>query len=324
MLDGTLDAAAAAIDQIPQSEMERNPVATPPRGDDGKFRAQEPEKAAPQVEDDAPAEVEAQAKEPEAEADDEETYIELPPEGDGKEISRLKLTEVLEGYKKAQTLEQELAKRAEQLPPPEAWDQEIIQTVQTRQQMLQQIETWARLNQPQPPDISLLDQNNINYNPDAYFAQHRQYEALKAAHERAKAQYDEQAHRLSAEQEAIARVRLQREMAKLDRVWPELKEKTVADKVRSDLASMYGLDAETINSVSDARFFALAKDALAYRAQKATAQTAAKVVSAKPKLIPGKARTTTNGKTANLNAAMGRLQKSGSIEDATAAIANLL
>lgn len=324
MLDGTLDAAAAAIDQIPQSEMERNPVATPPRGDDGKFRATEPEKI--EAEPEAAAEVDAKAKEPEAdpESDDDETYIELPPEGDGKEISRLKLTEVLEGYKKAQTLEQELAKRAEQLPPPEAWDQEIIQTVQTRQQMLQQIETWARLNQPQPPDISLLDQNNINYNPDAYFAQHRQFEALKAAHERARAHYDEQATRLSAEQEAIARVRLQREMAKLDKVWPELKEKTVADKLRADLASNYGLDAETINSVSDARFFALAKDALAYRAQKATAQTAAKVVSAKPKLIPGKARSTVNGKTANLNAAMGRLQKSGSIEDATAAIANLL
>lgn len=322
MLDGTLDGAAAAIEQIPQNEMDRHPAPTPPRADDGKFRAQEPEKAT-EGEPDAPAEVEAQAKEPD-DADDEETYIELPPEGEGKEASRLKLTEVLEGYKKSQTLEQELAKRSEQLPPPEAWDHEIIQTVQARQHMLQQIETWARLNAPQPPDIALLDQNNINYNPDGYFQQHRQYEAMKAAHEKAQALHAQQSQTLTAEQEAIQRVRLQREMAKLDRVWPELKEKTVADKVRTDLGSHYGLDADTINSVSDARFFALAKDALAYRAQQATAQSAAKIVSAKPKLIPGKARSTVNGKTANLNAAMGRLQKSGSIDDATAAIANLL
>jgi hypothetical protein len=324
MLDGTLDAAAAAIDQIPQSEMDRHPSPTPPRADDGKFRAQEPEKVEPETVSADAETPKAEKEEVEAEADDEETYIELPPEGDGKEISRLKLTEVLEGYRKAQTLEQELAKRAEKLPPPEAWDHEIIQTVQTRQQMLQQIETWARLNAPQPPDIALLDQNNINYNPDAYFQQHRQYEAMKAAHEKAQALHRDQAQKLSAEQEAISRVRLQREMAKLDRVWPELKEKAVADKVRSDLESHYGLDAETINSVADARFFALAKDALAYRSSKATAQAAAKVVSAKPKLIPGKARATVNSKTANLNAAMGRLQKSGSIDDATAAIASLL
>jgi hypothetical protein len=87
---------------------------------------------------------------------------------------------------------------------------------------------------------------------------------------------------------------------------------------------MYGLDADTINSVSDARFFALAKDALAYRSQKATAQAAAKVVSAKPKLIPGKARSTINGKTATYQNAMGRLQQSGTVDDAASAIASLL
>lgn len=318
--DGSLDGAAAFIDTIPAGEMEKGGNVAPERAraDDGKFA--KPEAEAPKVEDAAPVE----AAKPDAEPEDEDTYIELPPDEDGKEPTRYKLDEVVQGYRKAQTLEQELAQLKQQGPPPEAWDQQIIETVQTRQRMMQQIEQWAQVNQPQPPDITLLDANSQNYNPDLYFQQHRQHEALKQAHERAKAQHDELAQRQTAEQEALTRVRLDREKAKLERVWPELKEKTVADKVRTDLQSHYGLDADTINSVSDARFFALAKDALAYRSQKATAQAAAKVVSAKPKLIPGKARSTVNGKTATYNSAMGRLQQSGTVDDAASAIASLL
>jgi len=317
-MDGTLDSAASMIDQIPMDEMDKGAAPERARADDGKFAKTEAE--APKTDEAAPVE----AAKPEAEPEDEDTYIELPPDEDGKEPSRYKLNEVVDGWRKAQTLEAELARTREQGPPPDQWEQQIIETVQTRQKMLDQIEAWARANAPQPPDIGLLDAHNPNYNPDLYFQQYRQHEALKQAHERAYQQHQELAQKQTAEQEALSRVRLDREKAKLERVWPELKEKSVADKVRSDLASAYGLDADTINSVSDARFFALAKDALAYRAQKATATAAAKVVSAKPKLIPGKARSTVNGKAASFQSAMGRLQQSGSVDDAASAIANLI
>jgi len=316
--DGSLDGAAAFIDTIPAGEMEKGPAPERARADDGKFAKTEAE--APAVEDAAPVE----AAKPDAEPEDEDTYVELPPDEEGKEPARYKLDEVIQGWRKAQTLEQELAKTREQGPAPEAWDQQIIETVQHRHNLMQQIEQWARVNQPQPPDIGLLDANNPNYNPDLYFQQHRQHDAMLQAHARAKAQHDGLAQQQTAEQEALVRVRLDREKAKLERVWPELKERSVADKVRNDLQSHYGLDADTINSVSDARFFALAKDALAYRSQKATAQAAAKVVSAKPKLIPGKARSTINGKAATYNNAMGRLQQSGTVDDAASAIASLL
>jgi len=323
-LDGTLDSAAAAIELIPPGEMEKGGVVdTPPRGENGQFRKAEAEVIEPEKVD-----TEVQAKELDTgdqESDDDETYVELPPEEEGKEPVRYKLNDVLEGYRKAQTLEAEMSKLKESGPPPDVWDTQIVETIKTRQQLMNNIAQWARVNQPQPPDVSLLNPQNANYNPEEYFAQHQRHEALKAAHAQAQQQYEALASKQTDEQKALAEVYDQRQKAELAKVWPEyVKEKSVADKARADLKAVYGFDDDTLNSVTNHRFYALAKDALAFRAQKAAAQTAAKVVTAKPKLIPGKARSTVNGKTASFNASMGRLQKSGSVEDAASAIANLL
>lgn len=323
-LDGSLDAAAAAIDTIPASEINKSPSdPSPLRAPDGRVQKLDAPADAPKVEDDK--QPEAKEAKPEDDAADDEDYIELPPDEEGKEPSRFKLSEVIQGYKKAQTLEQELAKAREQGPPPELWDEQIIETVQARQKIMNEMVQWGRLNQPQPPDMRLIDPNNPNYSPETYFAQHQQFEALQQAHAQAEQRYNALSQQQKAEQEAIQRVRVTREAAKLEKVWPELKEKAAAEKVRSDLKQHYGLDESTIDSVVDSRFFALAKDALAFKAQQAAAQTAAKIVSAKPKLIPGKARpSATNGKATNYASAMGKLAQSHSIDDATSAIANLL
>lgn len=323
MLDGTLDGAAAAIDAIPMAEMEKGAPPAPDRAADGKFKAQETEQ--PPVEKAPDVEAKAPDTKDEAESDDDETYVELPPEVEGKEPARYKLNEVIEGWRKAQTLEQELAKAKEVSPAPEAWETEIIQTVQARQQHMDAIAQWARINKPQPPDVSLLDPRNPHHDPDTYFAQHQQYNALLTANQEAEKQYNALSARQSAEQEAIAKAYRAKEMAKLAQVWPEYaKEKAVAEKARADLKAQYGFDDATIDSVADHRFYALARDALAHRSQKATAQQVAKVVTAKPKLIPGKARASTTGKAAAFSQSFGNLQKSGSLDDAAAAISHFL
>lgn len=322
-----MDAAAAAIDAIPAGEINKSGN-EPLRAPDGRFQKMDAEPVkAEEVKQPEQKQPDAKAKDDKADdaADDDEDYIELPPDEEGKEPARYKLSEVIQGYKKAQTLEQEIAKAREASPPPEIWDNQIMETVQARQQLMQNIAQWARLNQPQEPDLSLIDPNSINYAPETYWAQHKQYEALKQAHAKAGEQFKALEQQQHHEQEAIQRVRVTREAAKLEKIWPELKEKSTADKVYADLKQHYGLDESVINSVVDSRFFALAKDALAYRAKEAAAQTAAKIVSAKPKLIPGKARPSqTNGKAATYANAMGKLQGSHSVDDAASAIASLL
>lgn len=325
MLDGTPESAAEAIaaarEHTPPTPAEPVEATTQPsdRGDDGRFKPRATEETKPATE----ATDDKNQQEP---ADDEEDYLELEhedPETKEKRSERYKVSEVLEGYQRAKTLEQELAQAKKAAPMPEHYEAELEQMVQTRTQYADALRQWAQFNPLQPPNEDLTNPASPNYNPEAYWQQVQQYRADLQRHQQVKAEYEREAQLINEQQSALQKSRLTREFQKVNQLWPELKDKTVATKVAEDLSKHYGIDDATLKSVSDSRFYALAKDALAYRAAQAAKQEAVRQVTAKPKLVRAGARAQTDSKTAARQSAFGALEKSHSLEDAAAAIAAL-
>ena len=146
------------------------------------------------------------------------------------------------------------------------------------------------------------------------------FDAALADQSRVRAELERLQGIQSEQSEALRDAAFSRERAKLLEIWPEMKDGATANGVRSDLEKHYGIDRATLAEVIDSRFYAVAKDALAYRAAKAKEAEAVKVVRAKPKLIPGGARSSSNGSSARSADAMGALRKSGSIEAAMDAL----
>lgn len=324
--DGSAQSAAELIGNIPaadqytdSSEMviDRAPEApAKARDPDGKF-------AKPEAEG-------AEVKEPEAgdEAqDDDDEYLEYDvasdTEGEAPRKERLKLSEALEGYKESKALKAQLEEARTSQPLPEEYEQRLVEVVQERTQYKQAIMQWMASNQPKQPNRELLNQHSPIWNPDAYYQQLNEYDEAVANQAAANQEVERIQQLNSQEQEALNNSRLTRESRALEKVWPELKDKAVQSKVIAGMHEHYGLDAKTIQSVTDHRFYAMAKDALELRALKAAKQEAVRVVREKPKLVRAAARSTSNSAAANYDSAFGRLAKSGSFSDAAAALSAL-
>ena len=177
--------------------------------------------------------------------------------------------------------------------------------------------------QPFEPDENLLNPQSPTYDPDTYFSQQQYAKSQKAQLEAVQAERARVEREVTERQEAVAKARFAREQQKLMQLWPELKEEATANNVRDQASKFYGLDQQTIDSVQDARFYAVLKDALAYRAQSEAKKTAVKAVKAKPKLVKGAARGQ-NPKQRRSQEGMDRLSQSGSLEDAMDALDGLL
>lgn len=219
------------------------------------------------VEIDPNAETEAA---PEAEPEDPEFELAL----DGAEPAKVKLSELSEGYKQwtalkdqvgtvvARVESQALHRQAETL---QAYSQGVTQR-------LQQIDAYlATLPQPQPPDMAMLDRNNpAKYDPERYMMEKARYDQIvgfQSQQMQQRQQLAQQQQQAVQQQEAL---RAQAELQTLARMWPEwadpAKAAAEADTMVRELGKHYKLDPETLDSVSDHRFFLVARDALKYRA----------------------------------------------------------
>jgi hypothetical protein len=254
---------------------------------------------------------------------DLDDWIELPSEEAGAEPQRLKLDDVLTGYNRAQTLEREIADMRKSGPMPEHYEQELIGVVQERQKWLDATDQWLAFNQVREPNAELLNPQSQNYDPDAFYRQHRNFEALKADRARVEAERRSVVDKQQEQQKTLARAHMSREHGKLLEFWPEFKEKSVRDQFAKDIQRHFGVDQNTLNGIADARFYKVAKSALAYERIAETLNGALKSVRAKPKLVRGTARQNTNTQTARFQQGFDRLQKSGSLEDGAAALAGL-
>lgn len=265
-----------------------------------------------------PAEAAPVAAKVDTPADDDEDWLELPPEADGGEPIRHKVSEVWEGFQRAKDLEAELAKARTAQPMPADVQEQLQATMQERGRYANALRQFALMNQPKAPDLELLNEASASFNPTAYYKGVQAYNEGLQKQQQVAAEL-QRIHQLQAEQaEQLQEANFARERAKLLEVWPEMKDGATAQVVRSDLEKFYGIDGATLAEVIDSRFYAVAKDALAWRATQAKQAEAVKVVRAKPKLIHGGARTTSNNGKGPNSEAMAHLRKTGSIEAAMA------
>lgn len=278
-----------------------------------------------------------QAKEPEQPEQPEtaeeaspvdEEFFEMMEERDGKQVPvRLKASEVWAEAQEAKRLRQEMEEVRSQNIAPEQWDAAILQANQARSQVLRQLQMVRAMISPELPDERLLDENNPAHNPTRYHQQLAAYRKQSQQIQQVEAQIEHYEQEQSQQAQMLQAAHAQREKAKLLQFWPELKDQKEAASVRDNLVRHYGKYGVTdalINSVTNAAFYALAKDALAYRKSLQVRETAIKVVRTKPKLVRAQARDTTAPNNRRAAAGMARLQQSGSLEDAASALDGLL
>lgn len=331
-IDGSIDSAVAAMpdfDELVPFEQARDGQ-VPQRRDqsrepNGRFTAEEQAALDAAKGRNAPPpgpktkEAEAVAAQDEASAPAEE-FFELPPDVEGGEPKRIPATEVFEGYQKAQELAAELEEVRRTAPPPQEFDRQIYETVQVRGRLMQELQAYARLLQPQAPNPEM-----IRTDPDGYYQQVQIAQQMSEQLQAVRQQFGQLQADQSREQEALSQARFARERGKLGDIWPEvLSNPQKAASVRDAAARHYGIDNQTFATTIDARFYAVLKDALAYRDGIKAQQTAVKVVRSKPKLVRATARSGETSKQMAVNTAMQRVARSGSLDDAADVIGGLL
>lgn len=280
----------------------------------------------PELEHEEPAKpAEAKDAKADAAAEDDEDYIELPPEEDGKEPTRLKLGDVLTGYRERDTLKAEVEKLRAQPALPAEVEEIVVQSQQARAAYVQQAQELLKLMQPQLPSEELVNPNSPNYNPELYYQQFAQAKALINARNAIKAEAERAQQEHAAREAELTKVRLARVAKEVMEVAPEFKDPNAVKKFYADVSAAYGFSSQELDAIGDARVVRVLKDALAGRQSKATAETVKKAVATKPKLVRAQARqTSSNGKVAKFQAASERVSRSGSLEDGAAAIAHLI
>jgi hypothetical protein len=311
--------AAVLLSKLTANERDRAPT--------GQFKAKEPAETV--VESEEPAKVVDLKGQPvetaEAPAeDDEDLEFEFDAGEEGKEPVRRKLSELVEGYERAQKLEaeyNELKTKAQTVP--DEFFKSIEENNKVRSAYAQKLDIVERLTKPTPPAISLVDPNSPDYDPERYHALARKYQddtkllqAVNAERERIQSEQ-------TAEQQRMSQAIMAREWAKLEQAWPEFKAKETQDAYVKTLRD-YGFSDEEIKNNMDSRAFQIVRDAMKYRDLAAKKVETAKVARSKPKLVKGAARSTTNpANTARTNA-LSRLKETGSVEAAAAALKGLI
>ncbi len=256
--------------------------------------------------------------------DDDDDWVEIASEIEGEEPERIKLSDLYDGYRQSNDLSEQLENVKATQPPPPEYEKALQETLGLQTQYMGVLEQYKAYNPIQEPSLDLLNQDSPNYNPDLYAQQRQAMEQTKAAHARIDAELNELKNRQAREAQVLHEATRTRELAKLHEFWPEMKTSEAQRQFVDDIQRHYGVDKGLLDTIVDARFFKVAKDALAYQRQQAATEKAVKKVRAKPKLIPAKARSTTNSKHQKVQSSMNRLQKSGSLDDAASAISGLL
>lgn len=311
-------AAAGAGEAAGEGEQK----ATRERNPDGTFKAKNKEGG--EAENQAAGEGDNAGAEG---GEDDEDYFELPPEKEGAEPTRLKASEVFDGYQRSKSLETELtelkSKSAAMPVEHEKATQELLTQMGNYQQAVKQ---FAAMQEGKEPDLALLDETSDKYNPALYAQQKQASEHSKAAAAAAKTELERVETEMMQHQRQLASARFEREQAKLKEFWPELVgNETEQARVMSEALKHYGITREDFNQLIDHRHYKVLKDALAYQTAAARTQVAVKIVKAKPKLVKGSARATTTAKDAQHQDAMTRLgQDPTSIDHAADALDRFL
>lgn len=297
-----------------------------PRDPGGKFApkaeaAAEPAKPADVVDLKTGKPVEAAAP---VEDEDDDLEFELPAEKEGEEPKRLKLTQLYEGYEKAAKLEAEIEQvRSQAKSVPAEYQSGLQEIIETRAKYLEGLDVIQRAINPVQPPLDMLDPNSNRYDPDAYYAAMRKFDIDRQILNKIHADRERTTKQQSEQQEILNRAASARELEALHRAWPESKNPETLKALATSLVKDYGFTNQEIENIGDHRQLLVIRDAIEFRALKAKQADAVKVVRAKPKLVKGAARNSTDPKASARNNALSRLQATGSVDAATEVLKNL-
>lgn len=285
-----------------------------------------PQDPAVDTEIDPPKEATA---EPEAEANeaDESDDAPITVMVDGKQVTLTK-AQVADAYKNGlrqddytrKTMATAEARKAAEAETGKA-QQERFAYAQNLTKMAAQLE-GALQQQANIDWNALLESDPVEFLKQQHLSNQRQAALQKNQQEQQSLSQQFQAEQAQAHQANLS-TQQQELLAKLPEWKDEAKAKSERDALKTYLKTQ-GYDESAINGISDHKAVILSRKAMLYDQMMSKAQAAAKRVSALPTKVerPGVAsdRSAPDGRTA----AMQRLNKSGSVEDAAAVFASLL
>ena len=109
---------------------------------------------------------------------------------------------------------------------------------------------------------------------------------------------------------------------------PEYSDPNKADQFKMNMRNSlrgYGFSDEEIGSLADHRFLMIAKDAMSYKSLKDKRPIVQKKVANAPKVVkPGVAKSSTSSGREQIRNKIGKLRKSGNINDASSAILDII
>jgi hypothetical protein len=256
--------------------------------------------------------VEPEAVEAGAEAEDDPL---VTIKVDGKDVE-VKLSELKNGYQRQADYTRKTMEVAEQRKAAEA---EASKAQQERQQYATNLQRMqAQLEVAMQEQQTIDWQQLINTDPQEYMRQRHLFEQRQAALQQ---NYAEQQHLAQVNQAEQAKqhqsyLSEQREqlLAKLPEWKDEAKAKAETAQIREYLMNQ-GFDAQTVDSVADAKMVITARKAMLFDQMVAKAQATTKKVSALPTKVE-KPGTGANPSLDRRTSDFQRLSKSGTVEDA--------
>lgn len=307
----TIDEAVGSIwdDQSDETEVEAEEFEEDQTDEAPDAELEDEDEAEAETDDADDGDTVEEEDEEDAEDAGQEELITVPVDGEEVKVTLEDLKRSYSGQSYIQKGMQEAAakrKEAEQL------FQQLQQEREQFSQFLQGVQQTGFIQEPQAPDISLMETDPF------------EYMQRKAAYDQAKAQYDQQQQQIEhqrAQQTEAQKQAMQayaKEQARLLReAIPELADPDKGSRVKSELVeagTAYGFTEEEISSALDHRAFKVLNDARKWRnLQKSKASK--RTEKARPAVKP-KAKQKQDPAKIQREKQMQRFKKTGRLEDA--------
>ncbi len=247
-----------------------------------------------------------------AEAEAETDYIEW---GEGETATRITLEDAIEAYTSRQQLQDQLGQYEQQRQQmPQEVEHALLTLSQERNRILHEAEQLQQAYVPQPPPLSMLDRSSHDYDPDGYYAGLTQYREQAQYLEQVQAQAEQQRQIMQQEQQQVQQAMIARSRQQLQTVWPEVMSSPETQTQLAELLQSVGFDPRSaLSAVYDPRAYAVLK--LAVQGLQAQRQGATQVQAVRqtPRLVRGAGRSQPGH---DRSASMGRLEQTGSMDDA--------
>lgn len=310
--EGSIDAVAASLMAQPEPEEKLDPKPADDQQADADGQADDAENEA---DDPVDAGDEDVAEEDETTGEDEGQKAQsFKVKVDGQEVDV-----TLDDLKRSYAGQGYIQKRMEEVANVrKASEAEFMQLNQERAQLAQAltaVQQRLAADMPRPPSRELLQSDPIRYLEEEV--------AYRDAVERQQALTQQVQVLTAQQQQALAQERqqlLQHQAQVLMQRIPEFSDAKKAGEIKKAIFEAgqqhYGLDADEIGSVADARYIHILHDAVRYRQLMANKdKVQEKVAQARPMVRPGAKTSSSEGGKIVENKARARMRQSGSVDD---------